>query len=80
MDRGSLLPTPRDIRRVPRCGASESEGSCENQGGFSREVTLIWVLEDGRGLNIVRRRGGGEGVSREEGGVCFSEKSKKMLK
>lgn len=41
---------------------------------------LIWVLEDGRGLNIIRKRGGGEGVSREEGGVCFGEKSKKMLK
>lgn len=35
------------------------KGVVRIRGGFSREVTLIWVLKDGRDLNIIRRGGGG---------------------
>ena len=61
-------------------GFWSQKGVVRIRESFSREVTLIWVLEDGRGLYIIRRRGGGGGVSREDGDVCFGEKSKKMLK
>ena len=40
-------------------GFWSQKGVVRIRGGFSREVTLIWVLEDGRRLNVIRRREGG---------------------